>query len=70
MYVCFQSWIVNCSQMELALHSTSIATRLVDILPPAEVESSTQMLRLDEKPDVSFTVICGLGFDTQKTGNL
>ena len=45
----------------VALHKCSNA--LVGILPP-EADSSIQMLRPDEKPDVSFTDIGGL--DTQK----
>ena len=45
----------------VALHKYSNA--LVDILPP-EADSSIQMLRPDEKPDVSYADIGGL--DTQK----
>lgn len=45
----------------MALHKYSNA--IVDVLPP-ESDSSIQMLRADEKPDVTYSDVGGL--DTQK----
>jgi 26S proteasome regulatory subunit T3 len=45
----------------VALHKYSNA--IVDVLPP-ESDSSIQMLRADEKPDVTYSDVGGL--DTQK----
>ncbi|CAG9534190.1 unnamed protein product [Cercopithifilaria johnstoni] len=47
----------------VALHKYSNA--LVDVLPP-EADSTIQMLRADEKPDVSYTDIGGLDMQKQE----